>query len=83
MTPQDALTWITIVGGIGTAVNVILTLIIKSAVSGLKLWAIEKFVSKDDMSTYLSPIKDSIQMVGSGRRLDDMDPSHPAPNRAR
>jgi hypothetical protein len=77
MTAQDALVWISIIGGVGTGINLILTLVIRNAIMGLKLWANEKFVAKDDMTTYLSPIKDSIQMVGSARRLQGLDPQHP------
>lgn len=76
MTPDQAAMYMTIIGLVGTAANVYLTLTIQKSILGLKLWATEKFVSKDEMSTYLSPIKDSIQMVGSGRRLAGMDPEH-------
>ena len=79
MTPQDAAVYITIVGTIGTVLNIYFTLLISKSVSDLKLWATDKFVSKDDMTAYLSPLKDSIQMVGSARRLNDLDPSHPSP----
>lgn len=81
MKPEDALTYITIIAAIGTAANVWLTVLIQKSVLGLKLWATEKFVAKDDMSTYLSPIKETIQMVGSARRLNDQDPGFPAHRR--
>lgn len=35
---------------------------------GLKLWVTQKFVAKDDMSTYLAPLKDSVQLMHSDHR---------------
>lgn len=81
MTPEQAAIYLTVIGGLGTAFNVWLTLIIRNSVLGLKLWTHENFVSKEDMTTYLAPLKDSIQMIGSQRRLNDLDPGHPAPGR--
>lgn len=36
---------------------------------GLRLWTTKNFVSKDDMSTYLSPLKDAVQILYSQGRL--------------
>lgn len=36
---------------------------------GLKFWVTKNFVSKDDMTTYLSPLKDAVQMLYSQGRL--------------
>jgi hypothetical protein len=71
--------YITIFGFVGTAVNVWITLRISNSIRGLKIWVMEKFVSKDDMTHYLSPIKQSIQMVGSTRRMAGFDPDHQPP----
>lgn len=69
MTPDQTLAAVAIIGGIGTVANVWLTLSIRNSILGLKLWVRENFVSKDDMGTYLSPIKESITMVSSENRL--------------
>jgi len=79
MNPEEALTILTLVGGIGTGINVWITLRTSNEILKLKLWANDKFVSKDDMSTYLSPLKQSIQMIGSQRRLKDLDPGFEPP----
>lgn len=36
---------------------------------GLKLWTTKNFVAKDDMTNYLSPLKESIQMMHSTDRV--------------
>ncbi len=69
MSPSDAANYITVIGAVGTAANVILMLIIKNAISGLKLWAIEKFVTKEEISNFLSPLKDNIQVSLSEKRV--------------
>jgi len=81
VTAEWAAVIIAIVVAAGTCANVFIALSIRNSVLGLKLWASDKFVSKDDMTSYLAPIKDSIQMVGSGRRLQGLDPDH-APAKA-
>jgi hypothetical protein len=68
MTAEWAAVYITVIGIIGTIVNLALTFWIRSAVLGVKLWVTENFVSKDDMSHYLSPLKQSITMVASKQR---------------
>ena len=76
MTAEWAAVIIAIVVASGTCANVFIALSIRNSVLGLKLWCGDKFVSKEEMSVYLSPIKDSIQMIGSGRRLQGLDPEH-------
>jgi hypothetical protein len=69
MNPEWALICITIIGAIGTGVNVWITLYTSKQILGLKLWVQTNFVAKDDMSTYISPLKDSVQMLYSQGRL--------------
>lgn len=76
MTAEQAAIYITIFGAVGTCANIWIMLNIRNGILGVKLWATDKFVAKDDMTTYLSPLKDSIQMVGSARRLQGLDPAH-------
>jgi len=76
MTAEWAAVYITVFGALGTAANIWIATRIRADIMGVKLWAIDRFVSKSDMSNYLSPIKDSIQMVGSARRLNGLDPDH-------
>lgn len=64
----------------GTAFNLWIALNIRNSVLGMKLWATDKFVAKEDMTHYLSPIKESIQMVGSIRRMKGHDPNHIPPD---
>lgn len=71
MNPEWVAIYITLIGGVGTGFNMYLNLKMSGQIDKLKLWATDKFVDKDDMSTYLSPIKESIQMVGSQHRLRD------------
>lgn len=72
--------YITVISIFGTGLNLWITTRIRNDILELKLWALEEFVKKNDMTTYLSPIKDSIQMVGSMRRMKDQDPGFPAPH---
>jgi len=83
MTAEWATVLIALVVAAGTCCNVFIALSIRNSVLGIKLWATDKFVAKEDMSNYLSPIKDSIQMVGSARRLQGFDPGHEPPSVAR
>lgn len=53
MSPENALLGITIIGGLGTVVNVWLTLSIQKSILGLKLWTRENFVAKEDLPQYL------------------------------
>lgn len=79
MSPEWAAVIIACVVAAGTTANLFIAMSIRNSVLGVKLWATDKFVSKDDMSAYLSPIKESIQMVGSIRRLLGKDPAHKPP----
>lgn len=72
MTPDQTLVAVAIVGTIGTLANVWLTLSIQKSILGLKLWTRENFVAKDDMSTYLSPLKESITIIGGEHRLRNL-----------
>jgi hypothetical protein len=71
--------YITLIGLAGTALNVWIALTIRASVLKMQLWATDKFVSKDDMPNYLSPIKASIQMISSAKRMHDFDPNHQHP----
>lgn len=62
MTPETALAVMSICAIIGTGLNVWLTLRISNSIMGLKLWVREIFVAKEDMTTYLSPLKEAVQM---------------------
>jgi len=53
MNPNDALTYVTLIGAAGTAVNVFLTLKIANSISKVQLWAQDKFVAKEDLSRYI------------------------------
>lgn len=39
---------------------------------GVKLWTRENFVAKEDMSTYLAPLKDAITIRRSADRLENL-----------
>ena len=70
MTPEQAAVFISIVGIVGTAFNVWLTVKIKSEILGLKLWVTQNFVAKEDMQSYLSPygfLKEAVQLQRSDR----------------
>lgn len=53
MTPEQAAAYITVIGILGTGVNIYLTLVIKNSILGLKLWATDKFIAKDELQNYL------------------------------
>lgn len=53
MTPEQAAAYITIIGLLGTAVNIWLTLSIQKSVLSMKLWVRENFVAKEDLPQYL------------------------------
>lgn len=52
MTPNDALTVISICGIVGTAFNVYLSLKIANSVGTVKLWVREHFLAKEDFYRY-------------------------------
>lgn len=53
MDPQQALTIISIAAVVGTGFNMYLSLKISNSIRGLKLWASDKFVAKDDLRRYI------------------------------
>lgn len=53
MSPNDALTYITIIGAVGTAANLYLTLKIANSIAKVQLWAKDNFVAKSDLAMYL------------------------------
>lgn len=63
MKPEDALTYMTIMGGLGTAINVWLTLSTRNAILTLKLWTRENFVSKDDLPNFLQLAESKARVV--------------------
>jgi hypothetical protein len=67
MTAEWAAVYITVIGIIGTIVNLALTFWIRSAVLGVKLWVTENFVSKADMSHYRSIKLQRAEGNGSAR----------------
>lgn len=64
MTPEQAANYITVVGVVGTAVNVIITLMIQKSILGMKLWVRENFIAKEDLPQH-------IQLWESKKRLAD------------
>lgn len=54
-----------------TALVLVLQIWNAYTVASLKYWTAKNFVAKEDMSQYISPLKESIQMVYSEGRLRD------------
>lgn len=53
MTPETALTLISIAGVVGTAFNMFLSLKISNSIHRVKLWVNENFIAKQDAKLYL------------------------------
>lgn len=69
MTPEWTAIYITVIGAIGTVFNVYLNLKMSGQMDRLKLWVRENFVARNDMTTYLAPLKEGIQLRDSASRL--------------
>jgi hypothetical protein len=72
MSIETLAAFVSVIVALGTGLNVWLTLRLTASIGGLKLWSLEKFVAKDDMSNYISPLKDAITVLRSARRLDNL-----------
>lgn len=53
MSPNDALTYITVIGAVGTGLNLYLTLRIANSIAQVQLWAKDNFVAKSDLAMYI------------------------------
>ncbi len=69
MSPEWVAIYITIIGLVGTAINVWIALVIKNAILGLKLWCRDEFVTKEEHSDSLAPLREAVQLHMTQRRL--------------
>lgn len=69
MNPETALTYITLIGAVGTGLNLWISIRTSNAILKVKLWATDKFVSKEEITNHLSPIRESVQLIISQNRL--------------
>ena len=58
MSPELALTVISIMGVAGTGFNIWIALKISNSVKGVQLWTLENFVAKKHSRYYSSPVLD-------------------------
>lgn len=66
MKPDDALMYMTVIGSIGTAVNVWISLSIRNSILTTKLWVTENFVGKKDLPQYLQFAESRARVLRTG-----------------
>lgn len=69
ISPEDAAAYITAVGVLGTAANIVISLAIRNAILSIKNWAKDEFIAKRDVGLYLGPFRQGIQHDESSERL--------------
>lgn len=63
MSPEIALTYISIIGTVGTIANIWISLSLKNSILSMKLWTRENFISKQDDDIFIAPIRQGIQTL--------------------
>ena len=62
--------YITVIGAIGTALNVWITMRIANSLLKLELRLTEKFATKQELESAVSPLRETIQLVWSRRNVN-------------
>lgn len=71
MSAEWAAVIVTLVGIAGTVINVLISLNIRSSINALKVWILEKFVTKEDLHSSFAPfsaVRGVMQLDESVRR---------------